>query len=55
MHVSSSDLRYISILQYIDTVNKNRDTILHLENHDTRNTRIEQSMTALLEYIRVIL
>ena len=29
--------------------------ILHLDDHDTRNTLIEQSVTALLEYIRVIL
>ena len=42
--IAISDLRYISILQYIDTVNKYRDTIMHLENCDTL---IEQSVTAL--------
>jgi len=45
----SSDLRYISIPQYIDTVNKYRDTILHLEYRDTQNTLIEQSVIVLLE------
>jgi len=50
--VSCSDLRYISIPQYIDTVNKYRDTILHLEYRDTQNTLIKQSVIVLLEYIR---
>ena len=34
-YLGISDLRYISILQYIDTVNKYGDTILYLENRDT--------------------
>jgi len=42
----TSDLRYILILQYIDTVNEYRDTILH---PDTQNTLIEQSVIVLLE------
>ena len=49
MSICTSDLQYILILQYIDTVNKYRDTILHLGNRDTRNTLIEQSVTATLE------
>jgi len=51
----ASDLWYISILQYIDTVNKYRYAVLLLENRDTWNTLIEQSVTALLDYIRVTL
>jgi len=35
----TSDLQYVLIQQYIDTVNKYRDTILHLEYHDTQNTQ----------------
>jgi len=50
-----SCLQYISIQQYIDTVNKYRDIILHLEHHDTRNTPIQQSVTALIEYIKAML
>jgi len=52
--VSGSDLQYIPIRQYIDTVNEYCDTILHLEYHDSENTLIEQSVIVLLEYIRVM-
>ena len=45
-----SNLQYILIWQYVDTVNEYHDMILHLENRNTRNTLIEQSVTALLEY-----
>jgi len=48
-------LQYISIQQYIDTINKYRDTILHLEYHDTWNTLIEQSATAVIEYVKAML
>ena len=51
----TSDLQYISIQQYNNTVNKYRDTTLHLEYHDTWNTLIEQSTTALIEYIKAML
>ena len=51
----TSGLQYISIQQYIDTVNQYRDTILHLEYHGTQNTLIEQSVTALIKYIKAIL
>jgi len=52
--VSSSDLQYILIRQYIDTVNEYHNTILYLENCDTENTLIEQSVTAILKYITII-
>jgi len=49
--LSISDLQYILIQQYINTVKKDCDMILHLEYHDTGNTLIEQSVTALIKYI----
>jgi len=53
--LETSDLQYISIQQYINTVNKYHDMILHLEYHDTRNTLIKQSVTALMKYIKAML
>ena len=47
---SSSDLQYILILQYIDIVNKYHDTILIF-----KILYIEQSVTALIEYIKIML
>ena len=53
--LSDSDLQYTSIQQYIDTVNEYHDTTLHLDYRDARNTLIEQSVIALIEYIKEML